>query len=233
MGLKVVHSSLTSEVKSRILDMILFNANYKPGDRLNESELASLLGVSKAPIREAFRELYRQGLLEVVPRRGVFVVQFSQAEFDEITGLRFQMEESIYKDIFKNDLLKDEDFKALLDSAYSMLAISRRQQPQAERVRDFLKEDVVFHSLIWKRSTLKWTRKILLDIHCQILLATRERLLLSSKLEENAEIHFAVVKALKEKDLDILLRNRWVSYFSPSELGDYLKQEHKAEEDVL
>ncbi len=221
---KVIHSSLTSKVKSKIIDMIIFKATYRQGDRLNESEIASFLGVSKAPVREAFRELSKQGLVNIVPRKGVFVIKLSVEEIQEIFSLRFHLEESIYKDLFEKDILKEKDLQDLWNSAHSMLAISQRELPRSMIVEDFLKEDFAFHSMILNKSTLRWTKKILLNIYGQILLVVRKTHENIDHLEENANYHFGVVEALREKNLDVLLKNRLSSYstyfdsFSPKKI---------------
>ena len=215
----VIHSSLTAEVKSKIIDMIIFKATYRQGDRLNESEIASLLGVSKAPIRETFRELAKEGIVTIIPRKGVFVVKLSLEEVQEIFRIRFYLEKSIYQNLFEKNILKEKDLQNLRDSAYSLLAISQRDLPRSKIIEDFLKEDFVFHSLIWNKSTLKWTRKMLFNIYGPILLVVRETHEHTDNLEENANFHFGVVEALKNKDLDLLLENRKSSYFSSTYYG--------------
>jgi len=58
------------------------------GAKLNEIALATRLGVSRGPVREAFRALQEAGLVRVEKNRGVFVRELSVAEADEIYELR-------------------------------------------------------------------------------------------------------------------------------------------------
>jgi DNA-binding GntR family transcriptional regulator len=63
-----------------------------PGERLIEEQLTARFGISRAPLREALRELEQQGLIEHLPRRGVRVAELSAADADELFGLRDVLE---------------------------------------------------------------------------------------------------------------------------------------------
>ncbi|GHS91365.1 GntR family transcriptional regulator [Synergistales bacterium] len=62
------------------------------GERLNESELAVKLNVSRTPVREAVRMLESDGLVQAVPRRGVIVHEFDISEIIEIYMIRQALE---------------------------------------------------------------------------------------------------------------------------------------------
>ena len=56
-----------------VLEDEIVNGELKPGDRLDEAALAERFGVSRTPIREAFKYLVGSGLVETIPNRGSFV----------------------------------------------------------------------------------------------------------------------------------------------------------------
>lgn len=60
--------------------------------RLDERELAMRLGVSRTPLREAINRLVSEGFLQVVPRKGVYVVKKSKQEIIEILLVRAALE---------------------------------------------------------------------------------------------------------------------------------------------
>ncbi len=64
----------------------------KPGERILESHIATELGNSRAPVREALRQLESEGLLVSWPHRGTYVVQFSAQDAYEIYSLRAALE---------------------------------------------------------------------------------------------------------------------------------------------
>ena len=70
-------------------------ASSRCGAKLNEVDIATALGVSRGPVREAFRALEQAGLVRVEKNRGVFVRQVSLAEADEIYEVRAVLEELI------------------------------------------------------------------------------------------------------------------------------------------
>ena len=59
---------------------------FKPGSVLNEAQLAQLLGIGRMPVREALSQLDVEGLVEIIPRKGVMIRPVSLNEVLEIAG---------------------------------------------------------------------------------------------------------------------------------------------------
>jgi DNA-binding GntR family transcriptional regulator len=70
----------------------ILSGQLPPGERLIEEQLTQRFGISRAPLREALRELAQQGLIEHLPRRGVRVADLSADDVDELFGLRDVLE---------------------------------------------------------------------------------------------------------------------------------------------
>lgn len=83
--------NLRDRVELRLRDAIL-DGTFRPGQRLIESAIADQLGVSRAPLREVFSALGREGLVVNIPRRGNFVVDFTDKDIEEIYSLRLLLE---------------------------------------------------------------------------------------------------------------------------------------------
>lgn len=81
------HGTLAESLRLRIID-----GEFAPGARLSESALAERLQVSRNTLREAFRVLAEQGLIEHVPHRGVSVVSPSVADVVDIYRVRRSVE---------------------------------------------------------------------------------------------------------------------------------------------
>ena len=88
------NNSLTMVVQQEIERAILAG-EFGPGAKLNEAALALRLGVSRGPVREAFRMLDEAGLVRSEKNRGVFVRDIPIDEAIEIYELRAAMEESV------------------------------------------------------------------------------------------------------------------------------------------
>ncbi|CAB3875451.1 GntR family transcriptional regulator [Achromobacter piechaudii] len=83
---RTLPAAVASALRERIIQ-----GEFPPGSRLNERTLCDLLGVSRTPMREAFRVLAAEGLVQIEPNRGAQVVALSEANireaFEVIGGL--------------------------------------------------------------------------------------------------------------------------------------------------
>ncbi len=87
-------SSLVNVVHGELEKMIL-SGQLAPGEKLTELTLAAKLGVSRGPLREAFRLLEEAGLVKIAKNRGVFVRDIPVEEAVEIFDLRAAMDELV------------------------------------------------------------------------------------------------------------------------------------------
>ena len=84
--------SLPALVQRELSRMILAG-DLAAGAQLREAEIAAMLGVSRGPVREAFRALEESGLVRLEKNRGVFVRQIDMDEADQIFELRAVLDE--------------------------------------------------------------------------------------------------------------------------------------------
>lgn len=83
--------NLRDHIEQQVRNAIL-NGLFKPGDRLVETTIADQLSVSRAPVREALSALEREGIVVSIPRRGYFVIDFTDKDIEEIYSLRVLLE---------------------------------------------------------------------------------------------------------------------------------------------
>ena len=81
-----------SEEVTLAIEKAIFLGAVTPGQRLVESEIARQMGVSKAPVREALRNLETLGLVVSSPRRGTFVTSLSATLASEAFSFRTLIE---------------------------------------------------------------------------------------------------------------------------------------------
>lgn len=84
---RLICHDVLSSLRAAILDGTL-----KAGERINESEIAKQMGVSRGPLREALAELEEEGLVVRYPYKGTFVASFSAQDVREIYSLRCLLE---------------------------------------------------------------------------------------------------------------------------------------------
>lgn len=85
------HLTLREKILETIRDAIISGA-LKPGEKVAEPELAERFGISRTPIREAFRQLESEGYLTVIPRKGAVVVSFTEKDVEEFYAIKSILE---------------------------------------------------------------------------------------------------------------------------------------------
>lgn len=89
--LRPVRGAMGRDVYEAIRTAIL-DCTFVPGMALSEQSVSEELGVSRAPVREAFRQLVVEGLLEAVPQRGTFVARLDRAKLADAIFVREAIE---------------------------------------------------------------------------------------------------------------------------------------------
>lgn len=87
----LLHKSLVQTIVETVEARIISGA-LEPGERLVEQAMCDTLGVSRAPLREAFRILENQGFLENRQRKGVYVTKLTRKEAVDIYHIRANLE---------------------------------------------------------------------------------------------------------------------------------------------
>jgi DNA-binding GntR family transcriptional regulator len=104
------HRSLRDETIDELRRLIL-DGILRPGEHLSEHSVSERLGVSRLPVREAFRRLEAEGLLEPLPRRGVRVIELDNDELAVVREIRVALELIAVRTTIAKD---DEGTMALL-----------------------------------------------------------------------------------------------------------------------
>jgi DNA-binding GntR family transcriptional regulator len=79
----------------KLLRARIANHDFAPGDRLRLEAVASQLGVSRTPVREALNQLAAEGLIEIRPRAGTFVAQIDMRAISELYQMRLIIDTSV------------------------------------------------------------------------------------------------------------------------------------------
>ena len=107
-----IQARVIAEMRRRII-----SGDLPPDVNLSELALAEEFGVSRTPVREAFKQLQTEGLVEIRPRVGTFVTTPSRREITEL----FEMKE-------------------LLEGAAARLLAQRGRVPELDRLAENLRE---------------------------------------------------------------------------------------------
>jgi DNA-binding GntR family transcriptional regulator len=83
--------ALATVVEARLREAIMFG-DLSLGEAVSEDRLATMLGVSRTPVREALTALQLQGLITILPQRGSFVFQPTEQDIAELCAFRALIE---------------------------------------------------------------------------------------------------------------------------------------------
>ncbi len=108
----------TPEGVYRVLRKAILDGSLPAGSQLRETGIASDLGVSRAPLREALTRLEEEGLVGKIPFRGAFVSEVSPVTIAEIASLRFLIEP--YAAGLAAERLRGSDRKVLAESVIAI-----------------------------------------------------------------------------------------------------------------
>ncbi|OUO92772.1 hypothetical protein B5F39_09865 [Cloacibacillus sp. An23] len=106
-GLDLAHNSTLRAEVANLLRKQILDGEIPSGTRLIETEIASQLGVSRMPVREALRMLESEGLINSVPRKGLIVAEYTEEDIREYYTIREALEVCAIK-IVIDKITKDE-----------------------------------------------------------------------------------------------------------------------------
>ena len=195
--------TLSERVADFIRRQILYTDVFKDGDHILETDIADHLQVSRATVREALKDLETQGIVEIIPRKGTYVAAFDHKDMIEILELRCMCETYIFETVVNENLLDARDF-AVLESIIDEMAQVSRSAEESELAKSiaFTTKDLEFHGYIWKKSGRRWFCKVLSDNYYRLRLAMMQDMILERDMEKSATMHYDILNALREKDLD-------------------------------
>ncbi|HSN21911.1 MAG TPA: GntR family transcriptional regulator [Usitatibacter sp.] len=194
----IVRPALQEEIVVRIRQMIE-DGLLLPGSRIPERQLCAQLGVSRTPLREAFRILASQGLLELTPRRGATV---KKLQADEINHM-FQVLEVL--EALAGELacgvMSDGELRRIEELHERMMAAYRRRDR-----RRFFEINQLIHESIVAASGNPVLERVYEGLNG---LARRIRYLpqiTETQWRVAAQEHEAIMKALKARNRQALGR---------------------------
>lgn len=153
--LNIKTSTLCKNIAEALVEAIL-SGKFRPGDRLNESELGRQMQVSRAPIREALHELQEQGLVMHLPRRGMFVVSLNEVDIQKINRLRVVLESEALLLCRKHFTLQNE--RKLLQHLQKM------EKSGITSAREAIRMDLTFHRFVWSMTGNEFLEKTLTSL---------------------------------------------------------------------
>jgi DNA-binding GntR family transcriptional regulator len=199
---KLTAVSLVELAAAALRDRILSGV-LKPGERLLEEQLASELGISRPPLREALRLLQSEGLLQSQPRRGVVVAPLGQKDAWEIATLRSALERTAME--LALPIQKPEQLNDCRDALNAMSAAAATHSRAS-----FVEASFRFHLAVVQLARHDRLTTVYKSLYLQMQLCmalnvrTREEEL-GESLELNVQRHEALLRLIERGNLQDVL----------------------------
>lgn len=177
-------------IKHRIITCV-----FKPGDYLNEAYISTLLRLGRTPVHQAIDRLVLDGLVEVIPRKGVIVRPISFDEVMQIIETRLHIEPWSVR--LAAERAKDKDVTAMQD----ILARAERATA-AHDVEKMMLLDREFHLTLARATRNDVLAEILRKLHERSLRFWFISLVDASHHGEVQDEHHDIVQAIKNRKLD-------------------------------
>ena len=186
-------SIIRSEKIAYELEGQILGGVFSAGDRLDEAKLAEHFGVSRTPIREAFQRLAWSGLVEQLPRRGVFVRQPGPIELMEMFEVMAELEASCAR--FAAARISDEALADLRETNDRC-----RAAVEAQDADGYYRENEHFHHILYRQSGNSFLENECTRLQRRLQPFRRLQLRLRGRLSQSMSEHEAIVAALDAGD---------------------------------
>jgi len=152
----------------------------RQGEKLTEQAICGQFGVSRTPVREALKNLEAEGLIEIIPNRGAFVIGLSKDDIRDLYIIRMQNEMQAVR-----------------------WAIERRTKEEMESIE----ESLDFMRFYTERGDAKRMRSINAGFHKRIAAASHNRIIADSLARIQDYTRYSLrVLPYREADLAVILR---------------------------
>jgi DNA-binding GntR family transcriptional regulator len=186
------HLTLREKILETIRDAIMSGV-LKPGEKVAEPELAERFGISRTPIREAFRQLESEGYLTVIPRKGAVVVSFSPKEVEEFYAIKSILEG--YAALRACEKLTDREIDRLV-------AINEKLRHLADEgdVKHFFKVHNDFHELFRRAADNEKLYELINGLMAKFQRLRLASLSLPGRMHISVQEHSKIIEAFRERN---------------------------------
>ena len=171
----------------------ILSGKYRPGKSITEMEVSNDLGVSRTPVREAFKHLESEGLLELRPNRGAVVVGIGKTDIEDIYEIRSLLEGRAAE---RAALQADEESLKQLSEIIDLTEFYVERE-NYDRVTEM---DDRFHQTIYELTGSRILQRILKELHAYAENIRERSIREPGRAKLMLEEHHAVLEAMQAKD---------------------------------
>lgn len=187
--------SLTDEIADIIRERIL-RGEYKIGEKIKENQLATELRVSRTPIREAFKQLESEGLMEYIPNRGCFARGFTKQDLQDIYSVRKALEQLAVE--WAVERITDEEIDTLKSQMDLMEFYIKRGD--AKKVLELNNE---FHQIIYGSTRSRFLAQVLRSYQDYVIQTRKATVYGEENLKNILNEHKSILEAIDRRDAEL------------------------------
>ena len=185
-GSSSLGTSVYNELRQRII-----NGQLKSGERLREVELASLLGVSRTPVREAIKRLESEGFASYVSSRGAIVTELTPEQAVELYAMREILEGAAARFAAQHAYPAEIQLLEYLLEAERQLGEDPEEQASLNRK---------FHGSIYRMAHNRYLLAVLTKARDYMVLLHKTAYFAPGRAESAYREHLAIVDAIRKGD---------------------------------
>lgn len=178
----------------------ILKGELRPGERLMELQLASKLGVSRTPIREAIRMLEQEGLAVTIPRRGAEVAKMTEKDMQDVLQVREALDELAA--VIACEMITQEELVELEKAACEFEAAI-----ETKDLKQIADTDMRFHDIVYEATNNLKLVTVLSNLREQMYRYRVEYL----KDEKNHSVllkeHRQILEGFKEKNKELVVES--------------------------
>jgi DNA-binding GntR family transcriptional regulator len=190
-------STFADRAYAALKDVIVTLDIYdRPGEvRLDERQIASDLGISRTPVREAMAQLEREGFVRSVPRRGIYVVRKTRAEVSELITAWAALESMAARLITQN--ASDREIAELRQ----MFAKFENGELHA-RLDEYSDVNIEFHQTIIRLSRNSVLIDLAENLFTHMRMIRRKTIGEEDRADRSIRDHMNIIQAIEARDTE-------------------------------
>ena len=186
--------SLSGKVFRTLSEQIL-SGKYQTGDELREVTVGKELGVSRTPVREAFRKLELEGLVTSIPNKGTYVNGISRDDVQDIYMIRSRLE-GLAARLATRRITPEQ-----INEMEEMIFLSEfyLKKGMTEQLSNL---DGKFHFILYEACGSRMLKNVLTDFHRYVQMARRMSVKVENRAEKSILEHSQILAAMRDQDED-------------------------------
>lgn len=199
MAKKLRRTSLSSDAYTFVREIFLSGKRYNPGEKISVEELSRELGVSRTPLWGAINRLEAEGIVEVVPRLGVYLINYDAQRMLDIFRVREALEGMMARIVAEK--ITDAQIATLEKNI-----VAQRTHLQKREIDKYYVAALRFHELLLDFSESHTLEKMLTSIFAQIRAMRIQQNYMPMHLPQSCDDHEKLLDALRKHKPDIAER---------------------------